>query len=442
MSNTNYVEGVYTGPGDKKRVMLATPTYSGKLGVDFVHSVLDSIPVLRDKQIGVELYFLSQNCHVDDARNHILRDFMLSTCDELVFIDADVSWHKEDLLKLICYDRDVVAGVYPKRSYHDTEFPVMAEAGVDLRADDDGLVEVIGAPTGFMKIKRHVLETMFEVNKKRRFHGQRAKSDDEKYTLVFERTLLQERRWSGDLNFCRQWRSLGGKVFVDPEMSLSHSGEVTFEGKLGDFWRKKHGVDHLIAQRKFDIAIEQLKLGNCAPEYLNDLSNGWGNPYAANVELLVACFDTAKECEGDILETGSGLSTLVMAIANPKIKIHCLEHDPVWASRVKYLAEIYNIENIVMHFGELKKYGTGKWYDDRELPQGEFNLALCDGPPRAISNRSLLYEKMGDQLSKAVVLMDDADDDMAVYPLKNWANGLNREVKVLGRKRRFAVCLP
>jgi acetone carboxylase gamma subunit len=41
---------------------------------------------------------LSGNCHVDDARNSVVREFLASDCTELVFIDADVSWEPETLV--------------------------------------------------------------------------------------------------------------------------------------------------------------------------------------------------------------------------------------------------------------------------------------------------------------------------------------------------------
>src|SRR5690606_1740714 len=117
-------------------------------------------------------------------------------CTDLVFLDADVSWNPDDLIKLIKHDRDVVAGVYPKRSSRDKDFPVHVLPGVALQADSDGLVEVAGAPTGFMKIKRHVLEKMWEKNEHRQFLGSGSKPGDPPYRIIFERTCEGGRRWS------------------------------------------------------------------------------------------------------------------------------------------------------------------------------------------------------------------------------------------------------
>src|SRR5690606_23200029 len=126
--------------------------------------------------------------------------------------------------------RDIVAGVYPKRAKHDTNFPVLVEDGVELWSDEDGLVEVLGAPTGFMKIKRQVIEKLVEVNKERTYYDNCDKSGDIPNVIIFERTYEDGRRYSGDYSFCLAWRKLGGKIFVDPNLRLIHKGEVEFEG--------------------------------------------------------------------------------------------------------------------------------------------------------------------------------------------------------------------
>lgn len=436
MSKSTHVRGVVAGP---QHAFIATPTYTGKVDNSYLYSLLNSFPLLSAAGIGYDHFLHSYNCHVDDSRNSILRSFLDTDCTDLVFIDADVSWEPEDLVKLIKHDRDIVAGVYPKRSSADLEFPVHTEPGIELWSDKDGLVEVAGAPTGFMKIKRHVVEKMVEANAHRRYVGRGSLPGDRLYTIVFERTYEDGNRWSGDYAFCRQWRKSGGKIYVDPEMRLSHTGETEFSGTLGDFWKEKHGIAQEQRAMEFVQAIESLKNGDASAEIFFKLAKAWGNPNTPEVDALIACYELARVASGPILETGSGLTTLIMAIANPAVQVHCLEHEPIWGSRTKYLLAIHGIKNVTVHYGDLKEYADGKWYDIATLPRENFSLALCDGPPRKISNRSILYKELGDQMKNAVVLMDDADDEAAVTPIREWAKGHGRDVKVLGERRRFAI---
>lgn len=437
MSKITHVRGAAVAGGP--HLFIATPTYTGKLDAAYIFSLLYSMPRLQAAGIAMDHYVMSHNCHVDDSRNGILRDFLLTECTDLVFIDADVSWEPEALVRLALHDRDIVAGVYPKRSVVDDNFPVHVGPGTTLQADADGLVEVIGAPTGFMKIKRHVIEKFFEANKHRRFTGMSAGPSDAPYTLVFERTYTDGHRWSGDYNFCREWRKMGGKIYVDPEMNLSHLGEVEFSGTLGDHWRKKHGIEEARIEAKFEQAIAALRRGNPGAADFMALTQKWNNPFSAQVELLSTCYAVAKEASGPILEAGSGLSTLVMALANPNVTIHSLEHDPIWASALKNACSKYGVGNVEIHFAPLKQYEAGAWYDASTLPGEPFSLVLCDGPPRDKSNRAVMFQVLGHQMRDSIVLMDDADDDAAVVPINDWSSNLGRSVRVFGMGRKFAI---
>ena len=37
---------------------------------------------------------------------------------------------------------------------------------------------------------------------------------------------------SEDYGFCNLWRSLGGKIYIDPTIQLQHFGSVAYEGSL------------------------------------------------------------------------------------------------------------------------------------------------------------------------------------------------------------------
>jgi hypothetical protein len=128
MAKISHVVGALTG---SPQVFIATPSYTGKVDGSYNFSLLYSIQRMINEGIGFDHYLMAYNCHVDDARNAVLRDFLNSNCTDLVFIDADVGWEPEALIKLIKHDRDIVAGVYPKRA-NDEEYPVHVAPGTDL----------------------------------------------------------------------------------------------------------------------------------------------------------------------------------------------------------------------------------------------------------------------------------------------------------------------
>lgn len=421
MPTMHYVRGRESGP---KRIFIAVPTYSGEVCDQFTASLFESIQVLGAAGIAIDLCIESGNCHVDDARNSLVRQFIETDCTDLVFIDSDVGWGSESLLRLVSYGRDLVAGIYPKKQ-EPLDFPVLMESGKEIWADKDGLVEVVGAPTGFMRISRKCIEALIDADKARRFSGQ----DGKVYTPVFERLIASGRRMSGDYAFCHKWRSTGGKIYIDPEIHFTHSGSFTWKGHLGDHWRNLAGIESPLLYR----SIERLKSGDEHPSVFNDIYVGLGNHWAATPELIACAYHYAKKYKGNILETGSGLTTLVMAIANPNV--YSLEHDFEYLKKTQKLLQNHGLTSH-LKYCPIKQYDGFSWYQETDLPES-FDFVLCDGPNRKFG-RAGLFKILGDRI-KGTVLMDDAGDHNQLILLEEWSATKGRKIKTLGDDRLFAV---
>ena len=423
MPQMTYVGGRATG---SPHVLIAIPTGTGQLGGQLVCSLFESITLLDAAGVRMDFCLEAGNCHVDDARNSIVRQFLKTDCTDLVFIDSDVGWRSQDLLALVKYqDADIVAGVYPKKQ-DDVDFPVFMEAGKEIWAREDGLIEVIGAPTGFMRIRRHVLEKLVETHKDRAFKGQ-GDQDGAFYHPIFERVIEAGRRWSGDYAFCRKWRALGGKIFVAPEMEFTHEGNKVWAGCLGDHLRNKAGLFH----PNVSNSIERLKTGDI--NAIDALVAAWGNPFAATSELCFAAYNMAKR-GGNILETGSGVSTLIMALAGAKV--YSLEHDLHYLARTRKALDKFGLSNVELIYAPLKDYGEFVWYSLPENLPDLFSGVLCDGPQRRYG-RDGLFRLLKDKI-KGTLIVDDADDGVSAMLKKYFPE---RKVEVMGTLRKFAVAV-
>jgi predicted O-methyltransferase YrrM len=425
MPTMTYVGGRATG---SPYILIAVPTYSGQVGAQFLASIVESISLLDAAGVRTDFCIESGNCHVDDARNSVVRQFLKTECTDLVFIDSDVGWRSEDLVKLVKYDADIVAGVYPKKQ-DDVDFPVFMEAGKEIWAREDGLVEVVGAPTGFMRIRRSVIEKLVETHRARGFKGQ-GDPDGELYYPIFERLIEAGRRWSGDYAFCRKWRGLGGKIFVAPEMEFTHEGNKVWAGCLGDHWRNIAGLFHPVIGQ----SIKKIRAGDDAGA-INDLVRAWGNPYSATSELCFTAYRMAKNA-GTVLETGSGVTTILMALAGAKV--YSLEHDLYYLERTKKALEQFGIENVELIYAPLKEYGGFTWYSLPETLTAKFDLVLCDGPQRRYG-RDGLFHLLGEQIKGAPLIVDDANDQNVINAIKKYAP--EREIEILGELRKFAIAV-
>lgn len=221
----------------QQKVMIAIAAYEG-LGAGCAVSLFMAGQLLQAADIGNVLLIHSGNCSVNDARNEIVSEFLQTDCTDLVFVDADVRFQASDLQKLLSYDRDVVAGIYPKKT-DNTEYPLQMFPG-DLWTEEDGVLEVMGVPTGFLRIRRNAVETLCKYVAHVRQKGELAPL----MPIIFERTTINSYRMTGDFEFCRKWRSLDGKIFVDPEMYLAHAGKQEWEGSLGDHLRYRNGLSN------------------------------------------------------------------------------------------------------------------------------------------------------------------------------------------------------
>jgi predicted O-methyltransferase YrrM len=401
--------------------MLATVAYDSP-DAAYVFSVQRSRQALSDVGIPTEYLLLSGNCHVDDARNHVVQEFLLTDCASLVFLDADVSWEPSALIDLCRHNADVVGGVYPFRR-DDAEsrlnMPVRMLPGV-VEPDERGLIEVEGLPAGFMRISRHALATLVQHAPKYWNRNDRRSQ----MSVLFERTLSNGMRWGGDLAFCAKWRAMGGKVYAAFEMRLGHTAKTVLTDSLGAVLRRREGTTlrHM---------ADKIRAGSESMELFGEARASQNNPYGATEDVLRLAAIMARKAKGPILEAGSGLTTVVMAAANPAQTVFCLEHDPMWFARLEQLADSAGVENIMACLCRIKD----GWYDlsDPTLPLPKtFALGLNDGPPRTLGSRMGFFERFGDRCD--VIVADDVDDAAYAEAVRSWANSHGRRFDVVGER--------
>lgn len=397
--------------------MLATPCY-GTTSAAYTFAIARSREALHAVGIQTAYLLLQGNCHVDDGRNSIVRDFLESDCTELLFLDADVDWEPQAIVQLCRRDCDIVGGVYPYRRDGSENMPVRMMGGAVAR---DGLLEVEGLPTGFMKIKRHVLERMAKVA---------PKYFDKIYetALVFDRPTpgVDKVRWGGDVDFCNRWRAMGGKLYADQDLRLGHTATIIMRDSLAAHIRRLSGstLAHVIPRIRAGIETE---------EDYNEAFQYGGNPYAADAGVLALVTGVARKCRGPIIETGSGLSSVFMAAATPGT-VYSLEHVEHYAAQTLARAEEAGVKNLGLCCAPLKDF----WYDiDRfDLP-ARFALGFCDGPPRMYGTRMKFFERLA-PACKVIVVDDIKTDNNFAQAVHSWATSHGMEMTVLGRAALLA----
>jgi hypothetical protein len=145
-------------------------------------------------------------------------------------VDADVSWEPGALIKLALQPVEFVGGCYRhKRDIESYPLGLIMERPVLMADPDTQLLEVAHVPGGFLSVSRSVFEKLAAAFPARSYeHGGR------KFHAFFH----VPPGGGEDGAFCDDWRSIGGQVWLDPELTLTHSeGARSYAGHVGN-WLK------------------------------------------------------------------------------------------------------------------------------------------------------------------------------------------------------------
>lgn len=178
-----------------------------------------------------------------DSRNILVSQFLaMPEYTHILLVDGDVSWEPGTVERMVSHPVDLVLGAYRKRADPE-EFPVrMLSERVEFidpatgTPHPKGICKIAGGPAGLMRISRACLQQMVSARPGRWYH--QPKVSTKRAWDLFEFTVINNSRHSEDMNFCRQWREMGGDVWLDPHLKLHHHGDKTYSGCFADHLRQ------------------------------------------------------------------------------------------------------------------------------------------------------------------------------------------------------------
>ena len=225
----------------KRKIWLSIPCYSGRPTLGTVKSLIHDM--FRIVMRGDEVFIDDTIGHADIylCRAQRVANFLADKdATDLVFIDDDVQWEPNGLQMLLNHDVDLVAAAYPKREEPlQFMFRSALDHGGALKGDaGTGLVEVEGMPGGFMRMRRGMLERMWDHYKPTLGQTDKKMPQGECVRLFdpyWMDTNLGRMVLSEDYAFCQRWRDIGGTVYMDVSIATGHVGTKVYAGRLGDF---------------------------------------------------------------------------------------------------------------------------------------------------------------------------------------------------------------
>jgi hypothetical protein len=231
------------------RIYIAVPCYGGQMHATCTLSILELDRLCRERGIEVEYQMVLNESLIPRARNYLVHQFLQSTATHLLFIDSDIQFSPEDVIKMLEADKDVIGGLYCKKEMLWEKIAECVKAGKPVEAlqyNTSGVVfwplegfaeltdiklaeplEVRYLGTGLLMVKRGVFEKMQETDKERTYDYK-----GEQHHAFFDCRIENNNYLSEDYFFCQRWRELGGHVYAALWVRTVHFGNLGLHTNL------------------------------------------------------------------------------------------------------------------------------------------------------------------------------------------------------------------
>lgn len=210
---------------ERQKVLIAMPCIRGELKVFTALSILGTVAECHNAGISAQLRAWVGDSILPSARNILFGMFYEDkSLTDLVFWDDDICCPEGSLTKLLSYPVDFVGGTYRIKK-EEIEFPLKTLPGERHSTDPvTGLLQVAGVPTGFMRITRAAADKLVEAYKDLEYDPQKEGAPKRVWCLFDWPFRPGKGLYGEDWGFCEKWTAIGGKVWLDPKMRLSHVG--------------------------------------------------------------------------------------------------------------------------------------------------------------------------------------------------------------------------
>jgi hypothetical protein len=242
---------------DQIGLVIATPCFGGQVSTLYFSSIFSLQRQLRAiPDIELTVQIRDGDALITRARANLVGLFLDDPkATHLLFVDADIGFELDQVTRLIECGADVCAGVYPIKRINWDKAKGVIEGGrpkarsavLDyvLEVEDpqrivvvNGFARVRYAGTGFLMIRRHVLEKMCLRYPSLRFDREHSVADSgiagRSRFALFE-CLIDASTGvylSEDFSFCKRWTDMGGEIWADLQSCLNHVGPATFYGDV------------------------------------------------------------------------------------------------------------------------------------------------------------------------------------------------------------------
>ena len=220
-----------------KKVIICTPTIT-KPYQCYLDALEASVPSLEAAGWLHGAVFETGCPYISHARSKLLRKALDAGATAIIFIDHDLSWQPDALLRLLETDGEVVSGTYRfKKEPEEYMGAIAAQDDGTPIVREDGCIEAHSIPAGFLKITREGVNRFM-----REFPELTFGEVSAPFTDLFNHGAHEGVWWGEDYAFARRWREKCGKVWLVPDLQIDHyTTTASFPGHYHNFLCRQPG---------------------------------------------------------------------------------------------------------------------------------------------------------------------------------------------------------
>jgi len=222
------------------KLAIFTSFYSHIAYAPYIRSLATTLGLLSEVGIKHDYLMRPSDFHIERAVNNTLTEVMeRGDVTDILLIDSDESWAAEDVVRLLLHPQDIVGASYRMKNKWDQYVGsiVYKDGHPDgyMLADGTPLLRADRVAGGFMRIKVSALRRWAE-----HYPDLVSEEPDGKKVQFFSRGIWEGEMHCQDMAFCRRWLDIGGELWIDPNINVTHWGMSPYEGDLNGHLRAKH----------------------------------------------------------------------------------------------------------------------------------------------------------------------------------------------------------
>ena len=203
-------------------ILFCTPCYGGQVTAQHFNSCMKLAAVLDQNNVPHDWNIGWNESLVTRARNEMTAKFLKSEYSHMMWLDADIQFEPDDVGKLWEMNADIGVGVYAMKKRNKQWFAAWKNGALVKDLDQfKEPIEVDYAGTGFMMIRRNVIEKL--ASSQPSYEG-----PDGRVPALYMTPVHNDGFESEDYHFCRIAREAGFKVMMDPSVRLKHWGQYAY----------------------------------------------------------------------------------------------------------------------------------------------------------------------------------------------------------------------